>query len=1103
MAWRLGIDLGTNSLGWAAFELDRADNAGVPVALVGAGVRIFSDGRNPKDKQSNAAKRREPRGARKNRDRYKRRRDRLMRELVEFSLMPDDPVARKALEGGRGVAQSDSDPWILRARALEEEIAPHQLGRAIFHLHQRRGFKSNRKIDRADNESGKVYDATRRTREKLADEQARTLGELFGRQRLAAVHHNETAAKGDRIPQPLARVRKSGEDAKWRYDYYPTRDLILDEFDRIWDVQKKYHPQSLTEAARMRLRDTIEWQHPLKSPPVGKCIFISELQALGYGGDGSGSEIDLKDRKELERAPKALPSSQRARIFQEVNALYIAPAGKAKYPITKEQRDYIVDRLLIPTSKTARVTFDQIRKLPDISVYDSFNTESDKRPHLVGDQTAAHMRLEERWGSSWFDLDLETQDEIVDRIINEEIEDVLVAWLMDIHGLDKARALGVADCPLVSGYGSLSKLALAKILPPLESGVTVYSDAVKAAGFHHSQFGTGELFDEGLPYYGYILERSVAFGTGDPKDPDEKRYGKIANPTVHVALNQIRAVVNDLLRRFGPPEQIVIELARDLPLSAKGKSDLDKRQKDNLAANEKRRERLDKEFSQPDNYNNRMRLRLYEDLEALGKRCVFTGEQIGAHNLFSDEVEIEHILPFSKTFDDSYSNKTLSVRRANRDKKNRTPHDAFGSSPAGYDWEEISKRANELPPGKRWRFGPDSMERYEGFEGGFLARQLTDTQYIGRLAKGYLEAIYGGQGHAGGRNHVWVIPGRLTADLRWQWGLDSVLRGHNETASEAQKKNRNDHRHHAIDAVVIGCTDRAMLQYGANQAARNEEQFNARLMAGIQVPWEGFRDDVARSIRNIHVSTKPDHGIQDAMHNDTAYGIPKGEDGAPDKKGVRLVVTRKPIASFDAFKALDKIRDDQIREALQEATYGLAGAEFKQALLAAAGAMIPPVRRIRIEEKLRVIPFKDRAGNIYKAYKGDGNYCYDIWMNEKGKWTGEVISTFDAYQLSRTDNDWWKKLVGRTGQALIMRLRKDDMLQIEHEGKKLVLLVNQVTPGQVIMSEHFEANVDARTRKKYVGDDPLKYIFKSPGSLQKSEAKRVTISPSGVVKIYD
>ncbi|WP_373086796.1 type II CRISPR RNA-guided endonuclease Cas9 [Sneathiella sp.] len=1075
--WRLGIDLGTNSLGWAALEINGDYTSAI--GIIDSGVRIFSDGRNPKDKQSNAAKRREPRSSRKNRDRTIRRSARLMRELSEFGLMPPDKEERKKLEGGKDIPLEETDPWIIRYRALIEEISPYQLGRAIFHLHQRRGFKSNRKTDRADTESGKVHDATERTLEKLKETGSRTLGELFGKPRYETIQHNKEATKGQRKPQPLARVRKSGAGAQWQYDYYPTRALILDEFGKIWEAQKKYHADLLHCDAYERLKDTIEWQHPLKSPPVGKCGLIPEEP----------------------RAAKASPSSQRARIFQEVNSLRLARSGQAQRKLSKEQRDIIADRLLTPTSKTAKVTFGQIKKLLGLSSYDSFSIETEKRKDLQGDETAAKLMQEDRWGTSWLDLDLPSQDEIVDKLVNDEDEEQLVTWLCNTHKLDKKRAHRVADCPLPDGYGNLSQLALTKILPPLEADVTVYSEAVEQSGLgSHSQFGTGEVFDNALPYYGYILERSVAFGTGDPNDPDEKRYGKVANPTVHVALNQIRAVINDLMARFGPPEKIVVELARDLPLSAKGKNDLEKQQKANQDANDKRRKKL-AELSQHDTYENRLRLRLYEDLEALGKRCPFSGEQISYNDLFSGKIEIEHILPFSRTLDDSYANKTLATRQANRDKGNRPPFEAFGHSPEGYDWQEISKRAAELPRNKQWRFSPDAMDRFTEHEGGFLARQLTDTQYISRLAKAYLEAIYGGQGYKGAKSHVHVIPGRLTADLRHVWGLNSVLRGHNEPESEAQKKNRDDHRHHALDAIVVACTDVSMLQQAAITAGQNEGISNDKLMAGLQEPWRGFRTDVEQSVRNIMVSHKPDHGIQAAMHNDTAYGISKGEIGEPDKRGARMVVTRK-LLDGDSFKSvsdLAKIRDDIIRSHMEEETFGLSGADFKRALLDTAGAMIPPVYKVRVEEKLSVIPIKNASGKEYKAYKGDGNYCYDIWQTEKGKWTGEVISTYQAYQLARKDNDWWQRLEGREGQKLQMRLRKKDYLQVEHNGTVKIVQICKFTEGAIALAEHIEANVDARTRDP---NDGLKFIFKSPASLQFSRAKYVTVSPSGVPRIH-
>ncbi|MEM0899837.1 MAG: type II CRISPR RNA-guided endonuclease Cas9 [Pseudomonadota bacterium] len=909
----------------------------------------------------------------------------------------------------------------------------------------------------------------------MAEHKARTLGELYGRRRLETHLQNQSLAKGGRAPQPVARVRKSGEGNNWQYDYYPTRALILDEFDKMWASQLRFHGEALSEDARAALRNTIEWQHPLKSPPVGKCTLLPEH----------------------ERAPKALPSSQRARILQEVNALRVGRAGEAKRALTLAERDAIVERLTRPTSKTAKVSFDQIRKLKalDLSPYDVFSLESEKRTGLDGDRTAAALMQKNRWGPAWLDLPLSEQDAIVDRPRNEEKEAAIFSLLTDEHGFDRETAERIADCPLPDGYGNLSAQALALILPALEADVTTYDKAVASVpGLHHSLLGTGEVFDEGLPYYGKVLERSVAFGSGET---DEKRYGKVSNPTVHVALVQVRAVVNDLIRRFGAPEEIVLELARDLPMSARGKAEEKRRQADNQKANEARSAELAK-YGVADTYQNRMKLRLYEELDALGKRCVFSGEHIPLTSLFTDAVEIEHILPFSRTLDDGFSNKTLATRKANRDKGNRSPHEAFGHSPDTYDWDEIKKRIAELPANKRWRFDPDAMERFDNEERDFLARQLNDTRYISRLAKAYLEAIYGGQGHKGSTNRVWVVTGRQTADLRHHWGLNSILRGHNAEASDRARKNREDHRHHAIDAIVIGCTDRAMLKAAADAAKQKESVDSDRLLADIEAPWDGFRDEVAAKVRATVISHKPDHGFQDAMHNDTAYGIAKGKDGEPDKRGVRTVVTRKPIDSFEAPKDLQKIRDFPIKMALLEATQGLSGKAFKECLLQTAESMKPSVRRVRIEEKLKVIPITDQHGHEYKAYKGDGNYCYDIWADAKGRWKGEVISTFDAYQLARNDRDWWRKPVGRDGQPLAMRIRKGDLVQAEIDGTPKILIVYKFTQGTINLAEHQEADASARVNKK-----ELKAIAMAPSALQKNNAKRVTVSPSGVVKIYD
>jgi CRISPR-associated endonuclease Csn1 len=162
---------------------------------------------------------------------------------------------------------------------------------------------------------------------------------------------------------------------------------------------------------------------------------------------------------------------------------------------------------------------------------------------------------------------LDQQDAIVMRLLTEESEAALIVWLQEELGFDETRAEIVANTGLAEGYGSLSTKALSRILPALQAEVITYDKAVQAAGYEHhshiSHAATGEILPA-LPYYGEYLQRHVGFGSGKRDDPPEKRFGKIANPTVHIGLNQARVVVNALIKRYGHPSEVIVEVARDL-----------------------------------------------------------------------------------------------------------------------------------------------------------------------------------------------------------------------------------------------------------------------------------------------------------------------------------------------------------------------------------------------------------------------------------------------------------------------------------------------------------------------------------------------------------
>jgi CRISPR-associated endonuclease Csn1 len=1054
MKYRLALDIGTNSIGWCLIRLDSQEPPR-PVAIIRAGVRIFPDGREPARGKgevgtSLAATRRQARAMRRRRDRLLKRKARLQAALVRLGFWPQDEAARKALV--------TLNPYQLRSEGLDKPLTPAQFGRALFHLNQRRGFQSNRKTDKKDNDSGLLKTAIRKLRETLAVEGARTVGEW-----LAKRHAKRESVR--------ARLRGKTVNDK-AYDLYIDRAMVADEFDRLWSAQAALNPTAYSDAKRDELRDILLHQRRLRPVRPGRCTLIPTE----------------------ERAALALPSSQRFRIFQELNNLRLMTPGLQEMSLSREQRDALAELL-----EQGDVRFTQMLKAQKLPGTTKFNLQDEKRDRLKGNSTAKVLGSEDLFGARWREFDLATQDRIVDHLLNDDSDTTLVAWLVEHTGIDEVRAERIASTSLPEGFGNLSRAALARVLPELERDVVTYDVAVQRAGFDsHSALShaeqTGEVMSE-LPYYGEPLQRHVGFA--DPKakedDPPEKRFGRIANPTVHIGLNELRKVVNGLIARYGHPAEIVVEIARELKQGQQQRKDEHLRQAERQAQNEiwrKQIKDLPGRGARDVSVLDLQRMRLWHELnpnDVANRRCPYTGEQISMAMLFSPEIEIDHILPFSMTLDDSLNNKVVALRRANRDKGNQPPFEAFGHSPTGYNYEAILQRAALMPKDKAKRFAADGYQRWLREDKDFLARALTDTAYLSRIAKEYLSLICPA-------NKVRVIPGRLTAMLRGKFGLNKVL-------SSGGDKNRDDHRHHAIDAAVIGVTDQGLLQRFAKASADARSASLDRLVEEMPLPWQTYREHVTRAVSHIVVSHKPDHGHEGALHNDTAYGL--RQDGE--------VAHRVMLDSFKSAAEIEKktFADDKLKQWVLERTAGLSGKEFAarvEQLQREHG-----IRRVRVVEKLAVIPMThasaaerhglDADGKpiAYKGYKGDSNYCMEIWRDEKGKWRSNVISTYDASQIVRSSGGNLAQLrhprLSQSGHPLVMRLMIGDMVKADFKGAMRVLKVCKITTaGAVFVADHREANIRARADAK---DDSLIYGSFSAGSLQKARGRAVFVSPIG------
>ncbi len=998
---RLGLDLGTNSIGWVLYRLNDADSP-EPIEIVDGGVSIHSDGRNPKNRASNAADRRMKRGPRRNRDRTLRRRRRVAAQLRICGLLPDPAEDRAPWR--------QLDPLKLRAEALDRPLSRFELGRVLLSFAERRGFKSNRQAD--GGEEGAIRASTAELQRRIDQSGARTLGEyLWGRRQ-----------RGSTV-----RARPGGGPYLGG-GLYPERSMIERELEAIRDAQAPHHPE-VTADAWNDLVGSLLYQRPLRPVERGRCTLLPDEN----------------------RVLKAEPLFQFFRILQEVNNVEVAPPGQAARPLTDEERERVVAKLR--RSRTRR--FDQLVADAGLPEGTRCNLRTVAREELDGDRAAVPLRAKKCFGRKWDRHSLEEQQQIVERLLADTNADDLVDWLMDEFGLDEAAAEAVSEAKLPPGTGNLSRAAIGRMLPFMQNGMR-YHDAVTAAGLGRHSDRHGDASHERLPYYGSVLAR-YATGVKPDAASEVERFGRVANPTVHIALGQVRRLFNAIVDAYGKPNEVVVELSRDLKQTEEQRREDERRQRTNRERNDRLRE-LAEEAGVPEPSTQDMRkLRLWDEQGPPNQRvCPFTGTPLSIGRVLSDETEVEHLLPYSRTLDNSMNNSVVAMRHANREKANRTPFEAWGADSDRYG--EILARAESLPTGKRWRFNADAMKRVSE-RSDFLDRQLNENRYLSRLVREYLECVVE-------HSSIWVTPGRMTALLRRAWGLESVL-----AAPDSDRKNREDHRHHMIDAAVVGMTSRSLLQRVAQAAGRGTDV--DRIAADIPPPWPGFRRDMEALARNCIVRHRPDHFTvlgdkrerrragrdvtSGSLHNDTAYGVIDG----PDEKGMMTLVERKHLTAIMP-KDLERVRDLALKARLQS-LWKQVQAENAESSESEQWQQFAPearrqigIRRVRLlttmgEGSLAFIG--DATGGFYKAYKTDGNAYMDIWLLPDGKTRGETVSRFDAHK----QNGFSEIRAAHPTARKLMRLHRDDTVATGEGENRKILRVKALTAQMIELVDHAQA----------------------------------------------
>ena len=627
MKWRLGLDLGTNSIGWCALEL----KDGMPSGIIDMGVRVFHDGREPKTGESLAVQRRLARGVRRRRDRHNRQKRKVFGFFIEAGLASESSREEiKAL-----------DPYLLRTEGLDRKLESLELVRAFFHLTVRRGFKSNRKdLRAADAELTKNIKKIANFNKTLDESGYRSIGEYLYNQK-----------------QQGKTVRFRPEES----EFYPERSMYEDEFKLLRLKQETYYPSLDWD----KLYDLIFFQRPLAKQEKGKCQFY----------------IDK------ERAHKALASSQRFRILQDINNLMMLDELGQKIGLSYAEKELLLEKL----DDCNTMNFNKIRSL--LKTDNKFNLENRSDLSLNGNSTAYKMRKPQLLGENWDVLSLQEQDDLIEAIIDAE-SDEMVFNLLESLKLTQEQIDNVLNTSFSSGVTKLSREFMYDCIVKMEGGEWLpYHEAVKEIGRHHSDFNIREDLLEQLPYYGQILKGST-LGARPDKVQDslkdvELKYGKIGNPTVHVALNQLQKLVNALIIRFERPDEIVVELSRELKQSRDAKVEIAKRQKENKKTNDRIKEEFKAEGIDRPNSWDLKKFKLWEELghNSIARKCIYCGQTISRSQLTSNEIEIEHILPYSRTMMNSMGNLTVSHRKCNQVKGNRAPDEAFSSNPPGFDYE--------------------------------------------------------------------------------------------------------------------------------------------------------------------------------------------------------------------------------------------------------------------------------------------------------------------------------------------------------------------------------------------------------------------------------
>ncbi|WP_242862364.1 type II CRISPR RNA-guided endonuclease Cas9 [Clostridium massiliamazoniense] len=948
------------------------------------GVRIFSLGENPKTGESLATQRRIARGRRRVLRRKTHRIKRVRKLLIDTGVISQTELEN--LYNDRSV----TDVWEARIKGLDEVLSNKELAKLLITFAKRRGFKSNRKSERSDKEISVLLNDINSNKQGMIETNARTIGEFI---------YNKVKSSEDKY---AGFRNKAGEHLM-----SVSRDMIVEEIEFLFKTQRDLGNKLISNELEEKYLEIFNSQRPYSKfeqleKLVGNCTF----------------------EKELKRAPKNSISAEEFILYDNVNKLSIINKG-AKRKLTEDERELIIKEAF----NKKEIKYSRLRKLLDIKDNERFSTltySTDKDINKTENTKFIAMKgyyeiktgIEEYGGKELWNSVKDNREMLnnIAYVITLGKSDNEISEQLKLRGVPDDIIDATLDLTFTK-FMNLSVYAIEKILPFMKDGLQ-YNEACEIAGYDFRNIYKGEKYKK-LPVI---------------------NIDEIINPVVNRSLAQSRKVINSIIDKYGSPIGINIELSRELAKSVKDRDKIKKKQIKNREKSQSLKEEIKTLLKKEPTSSEILKYRLWEEQKG---KCAYTQNEITINNLFEDGFcEIDHIIPFSRSFDNSLSNKVLVLCSENRNKSNRIPYEYFG--------HDIEKWSNfeqwVVNSGLDYKKKLNLLNRKNSKEE-MNIRNIQDTQYISKFIANYInnKLEFKKSDIYKSKQKVIMINGMATAYLRLRWGL--------------MKVREEGDKHHALDATVVAVATRGLINKISRHSKAHELNWLAQQVKYIDIetgkeinieeykdvlkekfpkPWDEFKEElllrlsnnpkeelknnniktydeefIEKSLRPIFVSRVPNRKVKGALFEETIYSKKSFKDGKYITKKNLSDLTKKDLENIYNYKT-DKKLYDSIIARMEAANYDGKKAfteEFRKPTK--NGELGPVVRSIKVKAKL---PFKDgfelkkANGMVAKQglvrvdiyYKDDKYYTVPVYRYQIS--SGEIPKM--AVVANKPEEDW-------------------------------------------------------------------------------------------------